>query len=125
MNIALLQIELDASSPAGNLQRVLAAIARVAKADPPPDLLVLPGIEPIEPDANFVLCRLTDSSADGPEIAQRLYIEHNILIKDCASKSMPDADRYLRIASRTPAENRELVEALAAVLSSVRAGSGG
>lgn len=89
------------------------------------DLLALPGIEPIEPDANFVLCRLTDSSADGPEIAQRLYIEHNILIKDCASKSMPDADRYLRIASRTPAENRELVEALAAVLSSVRAGSGG
>jgi len=43
VNIALLQIEWDASSPAGNLQRVLAAIARVAKADPPPDLLVLPG----------------------------------------------------------------------------------
>ena len=43
MNIALLQIELDPSSPAGNLQRVLAAIERVAKADPPPDLLVLPG----------------------------------------------------------------------------------
>ena len=43
MNVALLQIELDVSSAAGNLQRVLAAIERVAKADPPPDLLVLPG----------------------------------------------------------------------------------
>ena len=31
-----------------------------------------------------------------------MYVEHNILVKDCAAKSMPEADRYLRIASRTP-----------------------
>ena len=80
------------------------------------DLVALPGIDPIEPDANFILGRLTDSTATGPDIARRLYVEHDILIKDCAAKSMPDADRYLRIASRTPAENRVLIEALAAVL---------
>jgi len=80
------------------------------------DLLALPDIEPIEPDANFILCRLPGSSVTGPEIARRLYVEHNILIKDCAAKSMPDADRYLRIASRTAAENRRLVRALAACL---------
>ena len=48
----------------------------------------------------------------------------DILVKDCAAKPMPDADRYLRIASRTPEENRALVEALAAVLSSAGARSG-
>ncbi len=78
-------------------------------------LLALPGIEPIEPDANFVLCKLT-GSATGPEIARRLYVEHNILIKDCAAKSMPESESYLRIASRTPDENRLLVQALASVL---------
>jgi histidinol-phosphate/aromatic aminotransferase/cobyric acid decarboxylase-like protein len=76
------------------------------------DLSALPGIDPIEPDANFILCKLTAPSANGPDVARRLYVEHNILVKDCSAKSMPDADRYLRIASRTPAENRHLTEVL-------------
>ena len=80
------------------------------------ELRALSGIEPIEPDANFVLCKLVGRSVTGPEIARRMYVEHNILVKDCAAKSMPEADRYLRIASRTPAENRRLVGALAALL---------
>ena len=79
-------------------------------------LLSTEGIDPIEPDANFVLCKLSDPKASGLEITRRLYVEHNILIKDCAKKSMPEADRYLRIASRTPAENRILVDALASIL---------
>jgi len=80
------------------------------------DLCALPGIAPIEPDANFILARLTDPLASAPEVARRLYIEHNILIKDCAAKSMPDAARYLRIASRTPVENSVLITAISAVL---------
>jgi hypothetical protein len=43
LNVALLQIELDASSPARNLQRVLGAIDRACRTDPSPDLVVLPG----------------------------------------------------------------------------------
>ena len=85
------------------------------------DLRALSDLDPIKPDANFILCRLADRSTTGPEVARRLYVEHNILIKDCASKSMPDADRYLRIASRTPAENRVLVDALASVLGTLSA----
>jgi len=76
------------------------------------DLSALPGIDVIKPDANFILCKLTNPAANGPELARRMYVEHNILIKDCAAKSMPDADRYLRIASRTPAENQHLVKVL-------------
>ena len=75
-----------------------------------------PGIEPLEPDANFILCKLTGPDQSGPEIARRLYVERNILVKDCAAKSMSDAHRYLRIASRTPEENARLVNAMRSVL---------
>ena len=76
------------------------------------DLSKLPGIEPIMPDANFILCKVTNPAINSPELARRMYVDHNILVKDCAAKSMPDADRYLRIASRTPAENQHLVKVL-------------
>ena len=75
-------------------------------------LSALPGIDVIEPDANFILCRLTNPAVNGPELARRMYVDHNILVKDCAAKSMPNADRYLRIASRTPVENQHLVAVL-------------
>jgi histidinol-phosphate/aromatic aminotransferase/cobyric acid decarboxylase-like protein len=79
------------------------------------ELSALPGIDVIEPDANFILCKLTNRAASGPELARRIYVDHNILVKDCAAKSMPNADRYLRIASRTPAENQHLVAVLGAL----------
>ncbi len=37
-------------------------------------------------------------------------------IKDCVGKTQPDSDRYLRIASRTEAENCKLVAALIDVM---------
>ena len=52
---------------------------------------------------------------NGPEPARRIYVERNIPVKDCAAKSMRDADRYLRIASRTPAENQHLATVLGAL----------
>jgi histidinol-phosphate/aromatic aminotransferase/cobyric acid decarboxylase-like protein len=72
----------------------------------------LPRLAPIRPDANFMLCKLTAPGLTGPALARKLYVEHGILIKDCASKTMPEADRYVRIASRTAAENARLVDAL-------------
>ena len=76
------------------------------------DLSALPGVKAIEPDANFVLCKLTNPLVNGPELARKMYVEHNILVKDCASKSMDEAGRYLRIASRTAEENQNLVAVL-------------
>ena len=52
----------------------------------------------------------------GPELTRRLFIEDNILVKHCVGKTMPEADRYVRIASRAEAENQTLVEALASLL---------
>lgn len=72
----------------------------------------LPGLAPMRPDANFVFCKITAPGITGPALARRMYVEHGILIKDCASKTMLEAQLYLRIASRTAPENRRLVEAL-------------
>jgi histidinol-phosphate/aromatic aminotransferase/cobyric acid decarboxylase-like protein/choline kinase len=72
----------------------------------------LQGLAPVRPDANFVFCKITAPALTGPALVRRLYVEHGILIKDCASKTMPEAERYLRIASRTAPENRRLIAAL-------------
>ncbi len=74
------------------------------------------GMTVFKPDANFVFCRLPDNAESGSEITRKLFIEHNMYIKDSEGKTQPDSDRYLRIASRTEAENCKLVEALVEVM---------
>ena len=65
-----------------------------------------------EPNANFVFCGLPNHAASGPEVTRRLFVEHNMYIKHCQGKTLPHSDRYIRIASRTEAENSRLVEAM-------------
>jgi histidinol-phosphate/aromatic aminotransferase/cobyric acid decarboxylase-like protein/choline kinase len=76
------------------------------------NLRTIPGLKAYRPDANFVLCRMPDDAMSGPELTRKLFIEDNILVKHCTGKTMPEADRYVRIASRTQAENQALTEAL-------------
>jgi threonine-phosphate decarboxylase len=71
-----------------------------------------------KPDANYVFCRLPNHGQSAPEVTRRLFIEHNIYIKDCQGKTLLDSDRYIRIASRTKTENCKLVAALTDVLDS-------
>jgi len=79
-------------------------------------LASIPGMIVYKPAANFVFCRLPDEAMSGPEVTRRLFTEHNIYIKHCAGKPLPESDRYLRIASRTKPENHNLVEALRSVI---------
>jgi len=79
-------------------------------------LQAIQGMTIYQPDANYIFCRLPDHAASGPEVTEELFIKHNIYIKHCQGKTMPESDRYLRIASRTQAENRRLVEALRDVI---------
>ena len=76
------------------------------------ELQLIQGLTVFKPDANFIFCRLPEHSAPGPEIVKRLFVEHNIYIKHCQGKTLPESDRYLRIASRTQGENYHLIEAL-------------
>ncbi len=50
------------------------------------------------------------------ELTKKLFIEHNMYIKECAGKTMPHADRYVRIAARTKEENTSLVDALSSIM---------
>jgi histidinol-phosphate/aromatic aminotransferase/cobyric acid decarboxylase-like protein len=69
-----------------------------------------------QPDANYIFCRLPDHALSGPEVTEKLFVKHNIYIKHCQGKTMPESDRYLRMASRTQPENLRLVEALRDVI---------
>ncbi|MBI9053239.1 MAG: histidinol-phosphate aminotransferase family protein [Bacteroidales bacterium] len=79
-------------------------------------LCAIEGMTVFKPDANYIFCRLPDNALSGPEVTKRLFIEYNIYIKDSVGKTQPDADRYIRIASRTNEENSKLIEALINVL---------
>ena len=80
------------------------------------ELKTIPGLTVHRPDANFVFCRLPETAPGASAIARTLYTDHKILIKDCKGKSMPDANRHLRIASRTGRENKRLVSVLSGLL---------
>jgi threonine-phosphate decarboxylase len=69
-----------------------------------------------KPDANFVFCRLPESAPNAATVSKKLFVKHNMYVKDCAGKSQPDSNRYLRIASRTEDENTRLIEALSDLL---------
>ncbi|MCJ8290178.1 MAG: histidinol-phosphate aminotransferase family protein [Crocinitomicaceae bacterium] len=79
-------------------------------------LNAIPGMIVFKPDANYIFCRLPDDALSGPEVTKRLFIEYNIYIKDSKGKTQPEADRYIRIASRTPEENSKLIDALMDVM---------
>lgn len=80
------------------------------------DLCAIDGLTVYRPDANYIFCRLPDHAPSGPEVARRLFVDHNIYIKHCKGKTMPESDRYLRIASRTQAENKVVAAALDAMV---------
>lgn len=79
-------------------------------------LCSIPGMVVYPPDANYIFCRLPNNSMSGPELTKKLFVKHNIYIKHCVGKTMAASDRYLRIASRTPKENKLLVEAVTNIL---------
>jgi len=79
-------------------------------------LCAIPGMTVFKPDANYIFCRLPENALSGPEVTKRLFIEHNIYIKDSHGKTQQDADRYIRIASRTDKENSKLIEAMVDVM---------
>lgn len=79
-------------------------------------LCAIKGMTVLKPDANYIFCRLPDTALSGPEVTKRLFIEYNIYIKDSIGKTQPEADRYIRIASRSNEENSKLIEALEEVM---------
>ena len=80
------------------------------------ELCSIEGMTVFQPDANYIYCRLPEGALSGPEVTKRLFIRHNMYIKDSAGKTQPDGDRYIRIASRTQKENTTLILGLKEVM---------
>ncbi|MEK8145627.1 aminotransferase class I/II-fold pyridoxal phosphate-dependent enzyme [Streptomyces sp. M10(2022)] len=82
-------------------------------------LSTVPGIRVIPPDANFVFVEIT-APIDAPELSLELYRRHRILTKECSGKSMPGGAQYLRISSRSKAENAVVTAAVAEIVAEAR-----
>jgi L-threonine-O-3-phosphate decarboxylase len=76
-------------------------------------LAQLPGLQPYQGAANFLLVK---SELSTVELQKRLLLRHQILIRDCLS--FPElGDRYFRVAVRSEADNQRLISGLAEILS--------
>jgi L-threonine-O-3-phosphate decarboxylase len=72
----------------------------------------IPGIQPFESAANYLLVK-TEFSAT--QLQQKLLTDYQIVIRDCLS--FPElGDRYFRIAVRLPVENDRLVKSITAIV---------
>jgi histidinol-phosphate/aromatic aminotransferase/cobyric acid decarboxylase-like protein/choline kinase len=76
------------------------------------DLAAIPGIAPLPSQANYILCRL-ENELGSEWLAANILHRREILIKDCSGKEGLRDGQYIRVAVRTPRENRLLTTALA------------
>ena len=75
------------------------------------ELQEVPYLRVIPSQANYFLCEVTDRYT-ATELTKILLQRHNILIKDCGTKSAFANKEYIRIAIRNREDNRFFVEAL-------------
>ena len=62
-------------------------------------------------EANYLLCEVLPPHSSR-ELAVELLDRHNILIKDCSTKKAFGGRNYIRLAIRSEADNKRLVDAL-------------
>lgn len=62
--------------------------------------------------ANFLLVELAEGMPTAAELRERLIHEYRILIRNCDSYSGLTPGRYIRVAVRSPEDNRRLIRAL-------------
>jgi len=68
-------------------------------------------LDVIEGKANFVFCRIDNENISSTRLRNKLFSEHDMLIKDCLNKTSLD-DRFVRISVRKPEQNEKLVKAI-------------
>ena len=73
----------------------------------------IPYLRVIPSQANYFLCQVTDRYTSR-QLTEKLLNEHNILIKDCDTKTGLEGKNFVRIAIRDEKDNNRLVDALMA-----------
>jgi histidinol-phosphate/aromatic aminotransferase/cobyric acid decarboxylase-like protein len=69
-------------------------------------------LKTFKPNANYVCCKILSDFYNSEMLTKQLFVKYNILIKSCHKKNMKNADRYVRIASRTIEDNSIILKAL-------------
>lgn len=72
----------------------------------------IPGVKVYPTKANFVLLEILSDTISSFDFCVELLVEKGIYIRDCSDKIGLDGN-FVRIASRTKEENKEIVEAIA------------
>jgi histidinol-phosphate/aromatic aminotransferase/cobyric acid decarboxylase-like protein len=71
-------------------------------------LIEVPGIRVFPSSTNYFLVRLPQC-CPGDELREHLFVNGNILVKDCGNKAGLESRRYIRIAVRTQKESDEFI----------------
>jgi threonine-phosphate decarboxylase len=74
------------------------------------ELKKIPGLQPLESDANFIMVNVAGTSLSSTDFAHEME-RHGFLVRDCRSFSLA-GDEFIRIAVRTKTENVRLLEAI-------------
>ena len=75
------------------------------------ELATIPYLQVFPSAANYILCRVIEPF-EPKVLAQRLWKEHRMLIKDCSSKKGFDGAKFIRLAVRNEKDNTAIVEVL-------------
>ncbi|MDD1721198.1 MAG: threonine-phosphate decarboxylase CobD [Euryarchaeota archaeon] len=78
------------------------------------ELAAMPGLQPLDSDANFLMVNIARTAISSTEFARRM-LRHGLLVRDCSTFWLTDSN-YIRIAVRTRTENDRLLDALRCVL---------
>ena len=89
-------------------EKFIAERSRFAKR-----LSSIPYLRVIPSQANYFLCQVTDRYTSR-QLTEKLLNEHNILIKDCDTKTGLEGKNFIRIAIRDEKDNDRLIDALMA-----------
>ena len=81
----------------------------------------VPSVTAFPTDANYVFCKVDSKIGTASDLVWGMLDAHNIFLKNCAGKTMPDAQQFFRVASRSQAENERLVAALKDVVATLEA----
>lgn len=69
------------------------------------------GIRPLKPSVNFILLDISGTAMSSTELTDVLS-RKGILVRDCANYPGLDGRSYIRVAVRTPEENKRFLTVL-------------
>jgi len=77
-------------------------------------ILQVPYLKVYKPTANFVFAQV-QGGMTSTELKERLFLDYDLLIKDCSNKTGLEGKNYVRISVRKPLDNERLINALMSI----------